>query len=284
MLTATAIPQLGLHRNVPFADYLKWPLLSYSVIKHGRAPGGSMKRLKAAYDGELLKPPTDDMVLGQALHVAFLEPELMVSKVASFAGVRRGSQWEQFKEENAGKAILTAKMHDRLIEMTRAIRSHKWVSENVPLNMDTEVSAVGTFHGATVKGRADLLIGDAIVDVKKMSGVDIRTITNTIFRFGYHIQGAVYRKLFDRSRVILICVEDKRPFDCVPVELMDDVLDRGEDEASEVIDQYRFAVKTNTFAGQSDDLLPINVPEWMQDADAAAQITIGGESAFGEDE
>lgn len=278
-------PPPGIYPNVPFSEYLKWPLLSYSAIKYGRSPQGSMKKLSAAFDGELTSPPTDDMVLGSALHTAFLEPELSHEKVALWDGkVRRGDEWEQFKRKHAGKAILTQKAHEKMVSMTRSIRANKWVQANIGLGVKTEVSAVGTYNGVQVRGRADILLDDMIVDIKKMRGVDTRTITNTIFSFGYHIQAAIYRKLFNRDRFVLICVEGTKPYDCVAVELMDDVLTMGETDTVTILDQYKHAVKIGRFAGQCDDLLPINVPDWMADKDAAAAITIGGEGVFGEDE
>src|SRR5688572_22040706 len=111
--TLPTLPEPGIHLGVPFADYLRWPFLSQSTLKEGR---NSMAHLKARLDGQRSITVTDDMVLGSALHCAFLEPELMLQKVAVWDGdARRGKAWDEFCEENAGCFLLTRNMHTKLV-------------------------------------------------------------------------------------------------------------------------------------------------------------------------
>ena len=64
--------QDGTYHNLPLADYLRVPMWSQSSLKEA---GKSAAHAKAAREGHTRTPPSDAMILGSALHLAFLEPE-----------------------------------------------------------------------------------------------------------------------------------------------------------------------------------------------------------------
>lgn len=266
------------HHDIRFADYLRWPYLSQSTLKEGRL---SMAHLKAALDGERVKVPTDDMLLGSALHCAFLEPELMLDQVVKWSGKRRfGKEWDEFAAENATKIILTDDMHARLIRMVQSLRKHARVREWLGRIEATEVCAVGEVRGVTMKGRCDALTVDPLVDLKKVRSCDERTVRSTILQFGYHIQGWIYRELFNRSRFLLLCVEDQEPFDVVAFELSDSFLRLGQREAEELIDQYKECEASGVWPGRATDVVTIEPPAWA--GCGSMTITVDGADAFGD--
>jgi hypothetical protein len=255
-------PEPGTYYTVPFEDYLRWPCLSQSTIKQAR---DSMAAMRSAVLGERTKVPTDDMLLGSAMHTAFLEPELMPQRVAEWkGGARRGTAWDEFRAEHEGKVILTETMHAKLVGMMRAVRAHPWVrSALLPAITSTEVSAVGTIEGALVKGRADGILPDMVVDLKKMQSGDIRRVLSTVVSFGYHIQAAVYSHLFQRSRFVLLVVEDSPPFDVVPYELSPAFIRAGDRETRDAIQRYTFCERTGVWPGRSNEPVMLEVPEWL---------------------
>lgn len=278
MIATETFPGPGIWPHVPFADYLKWPLFSNSKFKAGRE---SMAHLKAELDGERFLVPSDDMILGSAMHVAFLEPELVPTRVALWKGeARRGDEWKAFKEENAGKIILTANAHAKLTGMVRSLRAHPWVRSIIGSIEATELSAIGKIHGVPFKGRLDALAPDMILDLKKVRSGDSRSFTSACMTYGYHTQGFCYRKLFDRDRFVLLTVEDEPPFDVVPYELSPAFLRHGERDAIVILDQYKFAQRTNQWPGRSGDIVQLEVPEWAISDDEASAITIDGISAI----
>ena len=150
MTTETREIGPGMHRNLPFEQYLKLPYMSQSVLKQGAE---SMLHLKHAMDNQGNLEPTDAMTLGSALHVAFLEPELMPEKVVCWEGARRaGKEWEAFRELHAGKAILTPGMYAKLIGMVRQLRSHPRVREWTSRIEDVEVTCIGDICGVPWRG------------------------------------------------------------------------------------------------------------------------------------
>jgi hypothetical protein len=272
-----------LYDNVSFADYLAWPFMSQSTLKAGK---DSSAHLRAAIDGERVKKPTDDMLLGSALHTAFLEPHLMPERVVLWDnGARRGAEWEAFRADHADKIILTAENYAKLSGMIRSIRKHAWAKQIAADMGRVEVSAVDKIEGVACKGRCDILeTGDGIVDVKKVRCGDLGAFTKAVMVFGYHIQSYIYRKIFNRDRFILLTVEDKPPFDVVPYELAPSMLREGEREAVSLLQNYAYCERTGLWPGRSDEVVPLELPEWAVNRDEAMSITLGGESVFGGEE
>ena len=272
------IPEPGIYYDIPFEQYLQWDFLSQSVLKEGRE---SAAHLKAAIDGERIKEQTDDMALGTALHCAFLEPELMPQKVVCWDnGARRGKAWAEFQDEHEGKTILTPDRYDSLCGMVRSMRKHPFVREWWVKTEAVEVSAVGEIEGVLMKGRADALTPEPLVDLKKVRSTHPAAITRTVLQFGYHIQAPIYNRLFGRSRFVLLCVEDKPPYDVVPFELSPAMLRMGWEETTDLLSDYKQCLASGVWPGRSEQIVTLEPPAYMSSGDG---ITLDGESAFGEE-
>lgn len=270
--------QLELYEDIPFADYLQWTEMSQSVLKQGL---DSMKHLKCALDKTVEFIPTDEMILGSALHVCFLEPELMPNKVACFTGkARRGADWELFKEQNASKAILTEGMYERLQGMVRELRKDPTVKLWRSKIQGVEVSAKGMIGGIAFKGRVDALTDDPIWDLKKISSTDDRTISRSIWDYGYDIQAFIYTSIFKRTRFILGFVESEEPYDVRPIELSPQWLSIGRKRTMGLIRQVGECVKTKVWPGRSNGKIEmVEPPTWVEEQ-FATEVTIGGQKAF----
>lgn len=263
--------------NIPFADYLRWPVLSYSSIKEGRK---SMAHLKCMLDGESKRKVTDDMTLGSALHVAFLEPELMNEKVVLWDdGRRAGGDWEMFCNEHRGKYILTAGMHAKLVGMVRSLRKHKSVREWLGKIEHTEVSTVGEIAGVKVKSRCDALTADPLVDLKKVQSGDMANFIRSAMNFGYDIQSYVYSQVFERDRFMFITVEDSPPFDVVPYECSPAFVRGGSRETLRVLNDFKQSVASGCWPGRSAETVQLEVPEYWAAPDSES-LTVDGQAAF----
>lgn len=275
--TGPVINESGTHLHVPFQTYLNWPILSQSVLKMGKA---SMAHLDAARRREAVKKATDDMVLGSALHTAFLEPELAATHIAVWdGGARRGKEWEAYKSDNVGRIILTENANEKLAGMMRSLRRHPVVRQWVSKIEDTEVSVIGEFCGTPMKGRCDALTPEPMFDLKKVRSADAAMFTRTILTFGYHIQAAIYCRLFNRKRFVMLAVEGDPPHDVVAYELSPAALRHGEQEAMGLIQRYQECERRGVWPGRSDEIVQLDLPEW---ATTGADITIGDEDAFEE--
>lgn len=273
-----------LRQDVPLAEYLTWPILSQTVLKEGLA---SMAHLRAALDEERVKVPTDEMLLGSALHVCFLEPEAMPQRVVLWEGPRRaGKEWEAFREQHDGKVILTAGMYANLSGMVKNLRRHPFVRQWVGRIEGTEVCAVGKVAGVEMKGRVDAQTLEPLVDLKKVRSADPRIFTRQVLTFGYHIQAWVYCQLFNRQQFVLIAVEDQPPYDAVAYELSPAFLRQGERTTRALLEKYQQSVRFGVWPGRSDQVMTLEPPEWAVDhasiefdelpADDTAVVMLGG--------
>lgn len=90
--------------------------------------------------------------IGTYFHTAVLEPHLLDDECAVYTGaIRRGKEWDAFKAEHAGKAIITSTEHEGAVKMIEAVKASP-VAMSFLDGFDREVSAF-----------ADLLVlGDEI--------------------------------------------------------------------------------------------------------------------------
>lgn len=274
----------GIYSGVSFEHYLQLHIMSQSTLKAGR---DSMLHLKYAIDHLADDDqPTDAMTLGSALHVAFLEPALMLTKVANWTGPRRaGNEWLAFKAENRDKAILTPNMFSKLQGMITALRKKAEIRSWISKVEEVEVSAVGVVGDILFKGRADALTDDPLCDLKMISKGDDRTIAKRIYDFGYHIQAHIYKTLFGRERFCFAFVEEEPPHDVRPIELSESWLKLGKTETNSLIQRYNHSARLNNWPGRSEKCEVVEPPNYlMENSGVAGSITIGGESAFGSEE
>ena len=279
MMTTT--PDIGIHRGVPFEDYLALKLWSQSSIGLGRQ---SMKHAKAAFDHETATKPTDEMLQGSALHCAFLEPHRLLERAVKWSGKRRyGKQWDAFAAKYADRIILTPKMYDNLGGMVDALRAHpvsrQWMSHVT----DTEVTIIGDVNGLRTKSRLDVMTDDPapLWDLKSVNTAEPRQMQNAVIRFGYHIQAAIYRQQANRDRWGILCVESSPPHDVVAYELEEDVIAYGEQEAKRLAARVQECIESGVWPGRSDDIEVLELPAWVG-VQAKPAPTFGGRPMYGE--
>lgn len=266
----------GLHFDVKFEDYLHWPIFSQSVVKQGQQ---SAAHVKAAFDGERVMIPTDAMILGTAMHTTFLEPDEAAERIRVWdGGARRGKEWEAYKLRNADKIILTESQGEKLSGMVASLRRHPAVRKWQEQISGVEVSCIGKAFGLRMKGRCDGLTPDPMIDLKKVASGDPRKVTMACLSFGYDIQAAIYRELFNRDRFILFTVEDKPPFDVCPYEFSAGFLRRGEAEAKRLIAKVIECEQSGIWLGRSVDPVQLECPEWAENS----SVDFGGTDLFGD--
>lgn len=271
-------PPPGIYPSTNFAAYLGWDLPSQTTIKEiERSPAHYV----AAIEGDRKKTPTDAMTLGSGLHVAFLEPLELHARVVEWTGrQRRGKEWDEFTAEHEGKYILTPGLYAAMEQMVESLRRHPFVRDWADKVTSVETSVVGEFHGLGMKGRCDALTPDPLVDIKKVRSGSVRMFRNAVVDFGYDVQAAVYRELFNRDRMVLLTVEDQPPYDVVPYELSPAFLRRGERKATEYVEKILECQERGEWPGRSDVAVMLDPPDWAVDSD----VTFGGEPLMVDDD
>ena len=100
-----------------------------------------------------------------------------------------------------------------------------------------------------------------------------------IYTYGYHIQGYIYEQLFGRDRFVLGFVEDSEPHDVRPVELSQDWIDLGHEEATMLIQAMKHCEKTGVWPGRAEKIELRYPPDWVRQKFGNREpITLDGES------
>jgi len=241
------------------------PECSQSTLKHGLS---SMAHLKAAMDKERTIVPTDAMILGSCLHTCFLEPDTAKDRIAVWPesmGRRFGQKWQTFIECNQNRYIITEAASANLNGMLASLRKHKVVKAWMSRMQGVEVAAFGDIDGFRMKARCDALSDDPMFDLKKTTSCDYESVQRTIIKYGYDIQAAVYRRLFDRERFVCIFVEDEPPYDVVAYELNHQILRRADQIVKTLIVNAKECQKTGVWPGRCDEIVEMELPGWVQD-------------------
>lgn len=176
---------------------------------------------------EKLEMPAFD--IGTYFHTSILEPEKLQIECAVYKGIRRGKEWEAFKEANKGKAIITESelaqaemlvqaVKDSPVAMGRLSRGTPEISAFTNLTIFageifSECGKILGRHGwektklkankktgvpLTIKVRADLLADDFILDLKSTTGdceseYDMRGKVSNYF---YDLSASLYLDIF----------------------------------------------------------------------------------------
>ncbi len=139
----------------------------------------------------------DALTFGSHFHSAILEPEQYQAIGQALAGHER-SQWA-----TAG-------------ELARVIKRHRYPRHVCYLGQaEQSYTATHEATGLTVKVRPDLLIDSpqrrrrTLVDFKTTSCKDLVQFLETVDKYGYDRQGALYADALSAHRVVLIAVQKK---------------------------------------------------------------------------
>lgn len=167
---------------------------------------------------------------GNYFHTGILEPHLLKKVCAIYPGSKKfGARWDDFKEKNAGKTIISGKQIQEVDNLIRGVKKCP-VSMGRLRNIKPEVSLFVEIHihageiyapfykkrltrdgwvkheskihkdavRLVVKVRADGLASTYVVDLKSMSGdpEDAETIETTISNLVYDLSASLYLDLF----------------------------------------------------------------------------------------
>lgn len=141
---------------------------------------------------------TDSKVLGHALHVMILEPELFAKEHAVMPKINRRTtkgkeEYALFIQENPDKIVLTQEQYNKMYAMTHHMRQHKIVHTLLE-NAQFEKSIFWTDKetGLQFKARPDIWSNKMIVDLKTTKDINPGLYKNSAYRYGYYLQCGMF--------------------------------------------------------------------------------------------
>lgn len=217
------------------------------------------------------RPDTPAMRLGRAVHCAILEPDSFDTRHVVWDGARRGNDWRAFAADNAGREILTADEHCRVMDMRDALRADDTAAVYFSdVTAQTEVTATWRDPptGLPCKARLDWLRTDAYVDLKTTRDADAHAFGRTAARLRYHCQmamqgmglAAVPKPVLRRA--VIVAVESEPPHDVAVYELSDDDLYAGEREVAGLLARVACCRRDDHWPGRYAGPQPLQLPAW----------------------
>lgn len=169
--------------------------------------------------------PTADMVMGNAIHTAILEPDTLKDRVVPGLEIDRRSNankaaWAEFEQANQGKIILKPDDYQTVLAVRDAVHRHPVAG---PLLKDGKAEqsfyATDPETGELIKCRTDFMAanGEFILDVKSTSDASPDGFARSAASFRYHVQQAWYQDILDilygehPPYWIFLAVEKKSP-------------------------------------------------------------------------
>lgn len=149
--------------------------------------------------------PTAAMVLGNAIHTAILEPDLLNEKVVAGLDIDRRSNankaaWAEFEAANAGKTILKAEDYQTVLAVRDAVHRHPVAA---PLlrggKAEQSFYATDPETGELIKCRTDWIAdsGEFILDLKSTDDASPDGFARSAANFRYHVQQPWYQDILD---------------------------------------------------------------------------------------
>lgn len=283
------MPQTGIVRKLPLAEYLAMPAVSkHALDEFERSP----LHCKRYLDGGVSEQ-TDAMLFGQLLHSLILEnKEDFIVQPQFYANGQKA--WHNgatyCKEWNAAKTkpIISAAEQRELSFCRQAV-----VTSNLAMSIlkvgEPEVSLFAKCPrtGLHLKCRLDWLRPKGVVDLKSTTDASTRAFSREIVNRRYHVQAAMNQYLCELNDIdapnwhLIILEKGEQPMVNVRL-LKSDAVAVGRMEMFRALEGIAECMESGVWNGYCDESEPIgeiDIPAWAanQAMGAGVELTIGGQ-------
>lgn len=212
--------------------------------------------------------------LGEAGHIAVLEPETFEARVYRGPEDRRGNKWKDAQEycEIEGKVCLTAGDYDKALmirdtihadtRLNSIIQSSAARIENSAFWVDAETSTL-------CRCRPDLWRPDMglVIDLKTTTNAGPEKFRRAVIDFGYHAQEAFYSQGMAETGnsidgFLFLAVEKKDPFAFAIYELPPSIVAEGAAKMRKALGIYAECKRTDTWPGYHSGVTELEFKKW----------------------
>lgn len=210
-------------------------LSSSSMKKLLESPKSYLKSLNMSSDSAALS-------LGRLVHLAVLEPHRL-DDIHVTEGTKAAKAYKDAVSNFGSANVFTQSEYTSASYISEAVWKNKEAASLLE-NCRTEVPAIKDINGYAVRGKADALTFNRIIDLKTTSD-SVDRFHWTAKNFNYALQAALYMHLFDVDEFIFLVV-NKDTKDIGIYECSGEFIQRGWDDVVKAIDVYRNWIdKTN---------------------------------------
>lgn len=216
--------------------------------------------------------PTPAMRFGTLVHGLVFKP---CFEPVIWGRERRGKDWADFKERNSGVEIFTEKEYD---EARRVVDSlYNSCARNL-LDCGVQEHRISwELAGIPCSGTPDVYDDEIVVDLKVTNDSSAAKLPWHAKRMGWLGQMAWYAQglaLYDgteRTRLYIVAVESKPPYNVVGYHLTPTAVEMGERTWRSYFEQYQLCMQTGQWPGYAETIQPLDA------LDEALELTLNGE-------
>lgn len=225
--------------------------------------------------------PTESLLFGRVVHKLVLEPDDYASEFLTFPNLNLRTSvgkaaLAQYEEEAQGRQIVTMDKYLQALSMAEVVRAVPFVAECLR-DGQTEQSFFWTDSLTEVdcKCRTDIYVPsqNIIVDYKTTSSAETRQFNRSFFKYGYHLQAAMYSlgvrtalELDELPEFYFVAQEKAEPYSVNIVRVTDDVMTYGMDVFRELIGTYKVCSELDSWPGYlgfDGDIAETVLPGWV---------------------
>jgi len=172
---------------------------------------------------------------GRLFHHLILEPEKVKDWNAVDVSSRNTKKYKEILAESQEKFLLLQKEYDDITELAKVMTANLDFYDMIYADGNQfEVPAIGEIGGLMWKGKADIVCGDCLIDIKTTS--DINKFIYSARMYNYDSQAYVYHTLFGKPLKFLVI--DKTNNQLGVFETTADFIERGAEKVEKAIEVY----------------------------------------------
>lgn len=225
---------------------------------------------------------TDALVLGDAFHVAVLEPQRFKDEFVVAPKVDRRTKegkaaWQMFIDANPGARIIDEDQHLAITGMSKSVMNHPMAHDLVMTRTETELSMLWSQLGMKCKARIDAynLNHRCIIDLKSCENASADAFARSIANFKYHVQAAWYIDAaraagFEVETMIFIAVEKSAPYGVACYALDDQAVEEGRIQIARALPLLANCEATNCWPGYDAGVQTLSLPRWSVKGEEAS--------------
>lgn len=294
------VPEPGVYRGIPMAEYRAWACASNSQLTHlMRSPAHLRAYLEAP------QKETPARILGTAIHTKVLEPETFgrsyfakpdpdpeIYRNADGSESKNVANTKAYKDavaalemEHPGGIGLGASDHETCIGIDASIRAHESAGPTIEAATDVELSIVwdDPVTGVRCKARLDAyapdLAGGSIPDLKSAREGGILDFERAVLGFGYHRKAWFYlrgaREVGLACRHFpLIAAEKEPPYAVDVYRVSEGVVTYVEDQMTALLELYAECQQQEWWPARPEHVREISIPDygWRKIDEQTAEV------------
>ena len=228
------------------------------------------------------KDQTRAMVLGSALHMACLEPDIFYDtyRLLRSSENRMTSEYKTAKKEFGEEFVLVKPEIERLEGMAKSLKDlvilNYWLYENDYSHKELSGFAIDPETGLMCRHRFDAYIGRiaTAIDLKTTTDARKPAFEKKILDFGYHIQAAFYADQYNWitgekiEKFIFAAIETSAPYAVKVYELEQDSMDAGRKKYRQALNEYAQCKASDTWPSYDQEIETIGIPQWALEKDS----------------